>query len=85
MSKVNYKSTYQIDDIFDTLENYLKFCRQFGHVYNEADVYNNKSYPWQQYQKFLAGNYVKNAWTDLINNHTPRKYNKDNQKSFHKN
>lgn len=66
MSKVTYKPNPKVRDIFEALENYLEFCCDYGYVYNEADLHNYKAYPWQQYQKFVAGKFVKNHWDDAI-------------------
>jgi len=51
-----------VDKIFDDLENFKDFCRDYGYRYNEKDLYNWKSYAWQQYNKFLNGKNVKNMW-----------------------
>jgi len=48
--------------IFDDLEEYLKFCREFGYRYNEAELYNWNSYAYQQYSKFKTGKNAKNMW-----------------------
>jgi hypothetical protein len=50
------------DRIFADLEDYLLFCRDLGYCYNEADLYNSKSYEWRQYQKIISGKPVKNNW-----------------------
>lgn len=51
-----------INQIFDDLDRFLDFCRTHGYRYNEADLYNWKSYPWQQYNKFVQGKNCKNMW-----------------------
>jgi len=51
-----------VDKIFDDLDNFKDFCRDYGYRYNEKDLYNWKSYAWQQYNKFLNGKNVKNMW-----------------------
>lgn len=51
-----------VTKIFDDLEKFLEFCRDYGYRYNEKDLYNWKSYAWQQYNKFLNGKTVKNMW-----------------------
>jgi hypothetical protein len=78
MSRPAYRPT-QLSEIFDILESYLDFCRDYGHVYNEADVYNYKAFSWHQYQKFLDGKHVKNMWNDLIRGYAPRKPYTPNQ------
>ena len=51
-----------IDQVWEDLDRYLDFCRDYGYRYNEADLYNNKKYPYQQFRKFTAGKNAKNMW-----------------------
>ena len=51
-----------IDQVWEDLNRYLDFCRDYGYRYNEADLYNNKKYPYQQFRKFVAGKNAKNMW-----------------------
>lgn len=64
MAKVTVKHNPRVAEIFNELEDFLEFCRGFGYRYNEADLHNFKSYPWQQYAKFLAGKNAKNMWDE---------------------
>ena len=57
--KSNLARTRQV---FDDLDTYLTFCRDFGYRFDERDLYNNKSYVYRQYQKFVVGKPVKNQW-----------------------
>ena len=50
-------------EIYDDLDNYRDFCRDYGYRFNEADLYNNKKYPYQQYRKFEAGKNAKDMWS----------------------
>jgi len=50
-------------EIYDDLDNYRDFCRDYGYRFNEADLYNNKKYPYQQYRKFTAGKNAKDMWS----------------------
>lgn len=43
-----------VKQIFDDLDKYRDFCRYEGKSFNEADLYNNKSYVWKAYQKYLG-------------------------------
>jgi len=52
----------KINQIFDDLHGYLNFCRDYGYKYDEADLYNNRSYIYRQYTKFIAGKEVKDMW-----------------------
>ena len=46
----------------EDLDQYLEFCQDFGYRYNEADLYNFKSYAWQQFSKHAQGKNAKNMW-----------------------
>lgn len=52
----------RIKQIFNDLENYLNFCKDFGYKYDEADLYNNRSYVFRQFTKFVAGKEVRDMW-----------------------
>lgn len=49
-------------NIFDNLDKFRDFCRDYGYRYDEKDLYNWKSYAWQQYNKFINGKAVKDMW-----------------------
>lgn len=73
MAKPLIKHNSKVNQIFEDLEQYLTFCQEFGYRYNEADLYNFKSYAWQQYNKFSQGKNAKNMWEEdtrrLANRH----------------
>jgi hypothetical protein len=50
--------------IMDDLDSFLAFCVDYGYRYNESDLYNFKSYAWQQYNKFNQGKNAKNMWDE---------------------
>ena len=50
-------------EIFQDLDRYRDFCRNYGYRFNEADLYNNKKYPYQQFRKFEAGKNAKDMWS----------------------
>jgi len=62
MAKIVLKSNPRVAEIFEDLETYLEFCQDYGYRYNEADLYNFKSYAWQQYNKFSQSKNAKNMW-----------------------
>ena len=41
--------------IFDDLESFHNHCRLEGLPFNEADLYNNRSYAWRNYQDKING------------------------------
>lgn len=50
--------------VLDELERFLEFCCNFGYRYNEADLYNFKSYAWQQYNKYAQGKNARDMWAE---------------------
>ena len=62
MAKPSIKSNPKVAQIFEDLEQYLDFCRRYGYRFNEADLYNWKSYAYQQFNKSLQGKNVKDMW-----------------------
>ena len=64
MAKPTFKSNPRVDAIFDDLEQFLEFCQDYGYRYNEGDLYNFKSYAWQQFKKWHQGKNAKNMWAE---------------------
>ena len=64
MGKPTIKSNPRVIELFEELDKFLSFCQDFGYRYNEADLFNFKSYAWQQYSKFSAGKNAKNMWDE---------------------
>jgi hypothetical protein len=64
MAKPTFKSNPRVIEIQDDLEKLLEFCQDHGYRYNEADLYNFKSYAWQQYNKYSQGKNAKNMWDE---------------------
>lgn len=57
------KVTKTSDPIFDDLEKYLDFCREYGYKYDEADLYNQRSFAFRQFSKFCTGKPAKDMWS----------------------
>ena len=63
MAKQKLIGTFNTDhQLFEDLENYLKFCVKLGYKFNEADLYDNKNYTYRQFTKYLQGKPVKDNW-----------------------
>jgi hypothetical protein len=62
MGKPVIKPNPRVNAVFDDLEKYLDFCREYGYRYNEEELYNWKSYAYQQYMKFSQGKSAKDMW-----------------------
>ena len=52
----------RVQDVFNDLEAYSEFCRDYGYKINPQDLYNMKSYPFQQFNKFKQGKNFKDQW-----------------------
>lgn len=63
MPKPKFQSNPKVHAIFEELEQYLDFCREYGYVYNETDLYNWKSYAYQQFNKYQQGKTAKDMWS----------------------
>jgi hypothetical protein len=64
VAKPVIKPNPKVNQIFDDLENYLEFCRDYGYRYNEGDLYNWQRYSWQQFSKHSQGKNAKNMWME---------------------
>ena len=64
MAKPTFKPNPRVAEIFDDLDNFREFCQDFGYRYNEADLYNFKTYAWQQFAKYSTGKNAKNMWSE---------------------
>lgn len=54
--------THETKKVFDDLDDYLRFCKVFGHPYNPADLYNAVSEHWQTYRNLKEGKRISNNW-----------------------
>jgi hypothetical protein len=66
MAKPNFQPNPRVHQIFEDLEKYLDFCKDFGYKFDEGDLYNQKSYVYRQFGKFMTGKHVKNQWDELV-------------------
>ena len=64
MARPTFKSNPRVQEIFNDLETFLNFCKDYGYRFNEADLYNFRSYAWQQYTKFSQGKRAQNMWNE---------------------
>ena len=64
MAKITFKSNPRVAEIQEDLEKLMEFCQDYGYRYNEADLYNFKSYAWQQYNKYSQGKNAKSMWDE---------------------
>lgn len=52
--------------VFEDLDAYLNFCKTFGYVFNEKDLYKPYS-PWGFYSDWKHGKKVPNNWEKDMN------------------
>ena len=64
MAKPQIKPNAKVNQIFDDLDKYLDFCQEYGYKYDEADLYNQRSYVYRQFTKFATNRPVKNQWVE---------------------
>jgi hypothetical protein len=64
MAKQQFQSNPRVKQIFEDLEKYLEFCQDFGYKFDEADMYNMRSYVYRQYNKFSTGKWAKDQWAE---------------------
>ena len=66
MAKFQIQHNPRVQQIFEDLEKYLEFCKDYGYKFDESDLYNQKSYVYRQYTKFSTGKQAKDNWEELI-------------------
>ena len=64
MGKPQHKLNPRAIAIMDDLDLYRDFCVEYGDRLREEDLYNFKSYAWQQYNKYSQGKNAKNMWLE---------------------
>jgi hypothetical protein len=62
VAKPTIRHNPRVTATFDDLDQYLAFCRNYGYRFDERDLYNWKSYAYQQFNKFLQGKPAKDMW-----------------------
>lgn len=64
MAKVAIRPNTRTQQVWEDLERFYDFCKDYGYRWNEADLYNFKSYAFQQFNKFAQGKSAKNMWDE---------------------
>jgi hypothetical protein len=64
MAKVTIQNNPKVNQIFDDLEKLLEFCVEYGYKYDEANLYDMRSYTYQQYTKYATHKNFKDGWSD---------------------
>jgi hypothetical protein len=50
-----------VNRVFNDLDDYRNFCRDYGYVFKEADLYHRNT-TYSLFEKSRRGEYVKNNW-----------------------
>jgi hypothetical protein len=66
MAKNNLQPNPRVYQIFEDLEKYKEFCVDFGYKFDEATLYDMRSFAYRQHTKQLAGKWPKDSWEDAI-------------------
>jgi hypothetical protein len=64
MAKPQIKPNARVQQTLEDLDKFREFVADYGYRYNEADLYNFKSYAWQQYSKYTSGKTAKDMWSE---------------------
>jgi hypothetical protein len=64
MAKIAIKPNARAQQCLEDLDRFREFVAEYGYRFNEADLYNFKSYAWQQYSKYTSGKTVKDMWAE---------------------
>jgi hypothetical protein len=64
MAKPTFQPNPKVHQIFEDLEKYLEFCVDFGYKFDEASLYDMRSYVYRQHQKQLANKWPKDSWAE---------------------
>ena len=52
----------EITKVFNDLDDYLRFCKEFGWAYDEADLYRADAPGYAEYTRFKAGTRIPKNW-----------------------
>jgi hypothetical protein len=64
MAKPQIKPNARVQQTLEDLDKFREFVADYGYRFNEADLYNFKSYAWQQYSKYTSGKTAKDMWSE---------------------
>lgn len=64
MAKIKIRHNPRATQCLDDLDSYLRFCQDYGYKFFESDLYNLRSYPFQQYNKMINGKNFKDQWLE---------------------
>ena len=62
MARPQIKPNARTQQVWEDLDRYREFVQDYGYRFNEADLYNFRSYAFQQFNKYASGKNAKNMW-----------------------
>ena len=66
MAKPHIQHNPKVKQIFEDLEKYRDFCVDHGFKFDEATLYDMRSFVYRQHTKQLAGKPAKDGWAEAI-------------------
>ena len=67
MAKQSFQPNQKVRQIFEDLENYLEFCKDYGYKFDESTMYDMRSYVFRQFTKALSNKPARDQWAEIIN------------------
>jgi hypothetical protein len=64
MAKIAYQPNPRVKQIFEDLEKYLDFCKDYGYKFDEATLYDMRNYTYRQFQKFVSNKSARDQWAE---------------------
>jgi hypothetical protein len=49
-------------EIFDDLDEFREFCVEYGHVFDERNLYNERAPSYSDYLRHKSGKWTRNQW-----------------------
>jgi hypothetical protein len=62
----NLQPNPRVYQIFEDLEKYKEFCVDYGYKFDEATLYDMRSFAYRQHTKQLSNKWPKDSWEDAI-------------------
>jgi hypothetical protein len=67
MAKQSFQPNQKVRQIFEDLENYLEFCKDYGYKFDESTMYDMRNYVFRQFTKALSNKPARDQWAEAIN------------------
>ena len=64
MAKVQIKHNPKSQEIYNNVNAYLDFCRDYGYMFNEQEVGDRSVFAYQQYLRMVEGKPFKDQWAE---------------------